>query len=281
MAINRTDIQIIPDTGNLALDSREGMTLLSDTDYTALKSAPASGTVDISIVIPIHNECEALDVLIPALIEEIRSLPEKTFEVLLVNDASTDNSREIIQGYLDDNDFLHLVDLETRGGQTEAFREGFKLSTGRFIMRMDGDMQDDPADLNKFVTKIDEGYDVVVGIREARKHLRIYKVVSRLFDLIVLMLMDTPFRENSASFVVFRADKIKNVPLKPFDHRFLIIIALSRGVDKPGEIIVKHNQRLGGKSKYRAISKFMLGCTQLIRVLLRISLGYYNRENAQ
>ena len=67
MAINRTDIQIIPDTGNLALDSREGMTLLSDTDYTALKSAPASGTVDISIVIPIHNECEALDVLIPAL----------------------------------------------------------------------------------------------------------------------------------------------------------------------------------------------------------------------
>jgi glycosyltransferase involved in cell wall biosynthesis len=280
MATNRAEIGIGTDT--LAIDPRDGLGLLADTDYTTLKQAATSGSIDISIVIPIHNESEALRVLIPSLVSEIHSLPDKTFEVLLVDDASTDDSREIIESYIEDFDFLHLVDLEVRGGQTEAFREGFRLATGRFIMRMDGDMQDDPSDLKNFVTKIDDGHDVVVGIREARKHLRIYKVVSRLFDLIVLMLMDTPFRENSASFVAFKADKIKDVPLKPFDHRFLIIIALSQGVEKPGEIIVKHNQRLGGKSKYRAISKFMLGCTQLIRVLLRISLGYYNkRETAQ
>ena len=232
-------------------------------------------TQDISIVIPFHNEEESLQVLISLVMETIRA-SSKSFEVILVDDASTDNGVEVVRGYQEQYPIIKLIQLPERRGQTGCYKEAFQQLQGQYIIRMDADLQDDPKDLPKFVEKIDQGSDLVMGLRECRKHSRILRLIGGIYDLMILALFNSPLHSNSGSYVAFKGDLVKNIPWRKGDHRYLPLIAMRRGAKNTTEIFVQHNERKWGKSKYNTFKKVVLGIPEVFLFLLRYKLGIYD-----
>lgn len=234
--------------------------------------------VYLSIVIPCHNEEASLPILCKEL-EKVLSCSLKNdkhgWEVLLVDDVSTDKTYEIMQSFQKKNPRFKPIHLEKRGGQTGAYRAAFAAAKGEYILRMDGDLQDDPQELPLFLEKMKKGYDLVVGIREARKHRTLLRFASQVFDAFAILVFDSPFHAASSSYVAFRAKYLKNLKLYKNDHRYLVCIALSRGVDKPGEVVTRHRARYGGKSKYGVFKKLFFGFPEFLLFILRAKFGCY------
>jgi dolichol-phosphate mannosyltransferase len=234
----------------------------------------------VSVVIPIHNEQIALKKLLPALDKALKSI-DKSVEILLVDDASTDNSARIIREFAKNRPAFKLFQHTSRRGQSGAFKTAFANATGTFLVRMDGDMQDDPSQLPLFVDEFKKGNEIVVGLRSRQSHHAFNVFGSRLFDLISLVLFRSPFFANTASFVGFKRSLLQDVTFKRTwyfknEHRYLILIALSRGPKKYTEMVVKHNPRLGGVSKYRRYTKYFSAFSELIVLYFRIKRGYYS-----
>jgi dolichol-phosphate mannosyltransferase len=229
----------------------------------------------VSIVTPFHNEMESLPILIDGLAKAVAKL-DRRYEVLMVDDCSTDGSAAIVAEASAKLPWLRLIKLAERGGQTGAFREGFAQATGDWIIRMDSDLQDDPADLPEFLRKIDEGVDLIIGFRDERKHHFIDKLLTAGYDLVVLLLFNAPLRTFSGSFVAFRSGCVKDAPMEPNDHRYLPLIALKRGANRIEQVFVRHRRRETGQSKYKAWRKFLLGPPELLRFFVRYRAGHYD-----
>src|SRR5215469_3167188 len=159
----------------------------------------------ITLAIPFHNEEQNLEELLPELISVTRSLPY-AFEVLMVDDMSTDRGAEIIRRFAAEEPVIRLIQLSRRGGQSGAFQAAFDQAQGDVIIRMDSDLQDDPGDLPLLLRQIEAGYDLVMGLRTSRKHPRTLRILSQVFDLIVLLFVNSPLHAHSGSFVAFHAD---------------------------------------------------------------------------
>jgi glycosyltransferase involved in cell wall biosynthesis len=230
----------------------------------------------ITIVIPFHNEKGNLHQLLPVLQLQIEQLPH-SFEVLLVDDVSTDGSLEFVENFCNKKDGWRVLALLERGGQTGCFREAFKEARGEFILRMDADLQDDPWDLRLFVESLEEGAELVMGLRECRKHRKLFRLASMLYDMLILILFDTPLHSNSGSYVAFRADLVKSIPWRKNDHRFLPLIAIRRGARNVREVIVRHGERVYGVSKYSPMAKIIKGIPEVILFLIRLRMSLYDR----
>ncbi len=228
-----------------------------------------------SIVIPFHNEAECLPTLIAGMAEAVKPL-SRCFEVLLVDDCSTDNSVQIVRQAAAQFQWLRLLQLKERGGQTGAFLVGFAEATGEWIIRMDADLQDNPADLPAFLAKIDDGVDLVIGFRDERKHNFFDKLLTTTYDLFVLLLFNAPVRSFSGSFIAFRAGCVKDIPMRPNDHRYLPLIALRRGAARVEQVFVHHRRRDTGQSKYKTWKKILLGPIELLRFFGRYHMGHYD-----
>jgi glycosyltransferase involved in cell wall biosynthesis len=229
----------------------------------------------LSIVIPFYNEADSLPELLPKLASVVSTLGHDV-EVLLVDDCSSDGSTEIARDFARQNDAFRLLSLPARGGQTGALGHGIASAKGDYVLRMDADLQDDPADLPRFVEKIDEGYDMVVGLRASRNLPRTYRFASRSFDLLVGLLLDSPLHSFAASYICFRTDLVR-VKLHPNDHRYLPLIAIRRGAEKTTEIIVNHYPRRFGQSKYSLAKKTMTAGPEALRFLARLYRGTYDQ----
>tara|TARA_Y100000310_G_scaffold314172_1_gene363288 strand:- start:165 stop:890 length:726 start_codon:yes stop_codon:yes gene_type:complete len=230
----------------------------------------------LSIVIPCHNEEVAIPKLCRSLEKVLIKNLRKPWEVFLINDVSTDNTLKKINSISRKNPKFKVINLEKRGGQTGAYRAAFKVATGKYILRMDGDMQDDPEDLPLFLDKMANNYDVIVGIREARKASKFLRFATQVYNLAGILLFNLPFREGSSSYVVFKSNYLKNLDMKHNDHRYLVLISHLRGLNKPGEVVVRNHPRLGGKSKYNSYRKLVFGIPEFIRFIIRAKRGYYN-----
>lgn len=233
--------------------------------------------VDISIVIPFHNEEESLQMLIPTLIETIQS-SSKSFEVILVDDESKDNSVKIIEEFQKQYPIIKLIKIPKRGGQSTCYKEAFQKAQGQYILRMDADLQDDPKDLPKFIEKTDQGSELVMGLRECRKHSRIIRLTSGVYDLLILALFNSPLHSNSGSYVAFKSDLVKNIPFRNNDHRYLPLIALRRGAKNISEVFVRHKERKYGESKYKPFKKVILGIPELFLFLVRYIFRVYDQK---
>lgn len=229
----------------------------------------------ISIVIPFHNEEQNLKILIPSLFDVINELSIK-FEILLVDDVSTDNSASIVESYERKFPQIKLLKLDKRGGQTGCYETAFAYASGDFIIRMDADLQDDPRDLPLFIEKIQNGSQLIMGLRECRKHLRILRIASGIYDLIILTLFNSPLHSNAGSFVAFKTSLVKNIPFHKNDHRYLPLIAMRRGAENISEVFVRHNERQFGKSKYNPFLKLILGIPEVFIFLWRYIHGTYD-----
>ncbi|MCA9694383.1 MAG: glycosyltransferase family 2 protein [Myxococcales bacterium] len=229
----------------------------------------------ISIVICCHNEEASLPDLIDALVEHALPHPQ-VIEALIVDDHSDDRSPELLAAAAAQHPKLRHLRLPARGGQTGCFRAAFPEVRGEMVIRMDADLQDDPRDLSLFIDRINDGAELVMGLREARKHARAVRIAAALYDIGILMLFDTPLHSNSGSFVALKTSLMQDIPWRPNDHRYLPLIAIRRGAQNISEVIVRHRPRLHGQSHYKIYKKLTLGAFEVMRFIVRLRRGYYD-----
>jgi len=229
----------------------------------------------ISIVIPVHNEEESLGKLIEEIDSVLRTVKYE-IEVLFVNDVSTDNSGRILQEIEESYPYVKVISLAVRGGQTGCYQAAFQEAKGKYIIRMDADLQDDPQDLYKFFSLIEDDADLIMGLREMRRHRKLFRLAAILYDAMVVILFDSPMHTNTSSFLTIKSEFIKGVKFKKNDHRYLPLIAMNRGASKIKEVVVVHRERLYGCSKYSDYRKIFLGMQEVLRFFVRLRLGYYN-----
>ena len=219
--------------------------------------------VELSIVIPIYNEEENLPILYEKLKNVLDSLG-KSYEIIFVNDGSTDKSWEIIKEFAEKDPHVVGVNFRRNFGQTAAMSAGFDIAKGEVIITMDGDLQNDPEDIPKLLEKLNEGYDIVSGWRKDRKDDFLSRTLpSRIANWLISKVTGVHLHDYGCSLKAYRAEVAKNLDYYGEMHRFLPALSKAVGA-KVTEIPVKHHPRIYGKSKY--------GISRTFKVLLDLIL---------
>jgi glycosyltransferase involved in cell wall biosynthesis len=215
--------------------------------------------VDLSVVIPIRNEA-------PSLVELHRELTEtlggsgRSYEIIVVDDGSTDEGFEILSGLQASDPHLRVIRLRRNFGQTAAFAAGFAHARGALIITSDGDLQNDPRDIPAMVAMLEGGYDIVCGWRKDRKDTFLSRrLPSMMANSLISVVTGVHLHDYGCSLKVFRAEIVKEMKLYGEMHRFLPAIA-SEQTSSIGEMVVNHRARKYGASKY--------GIGRTVRVIL-------------
>lgn len=204
---------------------------------------------ELSVVVPIYNEVETVELLFDEVRRALGS--GSTWELLLVDDGSTDGTREIARRLAREDPRVRLVPLARNFGQTAAMQAGFDAARGRVVVSMDGDLQNDPADIPRLLAKLDEGYDLVAGYRVDRQDkLLTRKVPSWVANRIIAWLTGVPIRDNGCSLKAYRRELFDRVVLYSDMHRFIPAMAVATAGATVAEIPVRHHPRRAGTSKY-------------------------------
>jgi len=215
--------------------------------------------VELSIIVPLYNE----EANVRPLWEAIRSAIAPTgiaYEVLLVDDGSSDATLAAAAALPAVHPEVRVVKLRRNYGQTAAMAAGIEHARGRVLVTMDGDLQNDPLDIPRFLETMQQGYDIVVGWRHDRKDkFWTRKLPSRIANRLIGKVTGVPIRDNGCSLKAYRADVIKKIPLYSEMHRFIPAMASLAG-PRLAEIKVRHHARRYGTSKY--------GLSRVYRVLL-------------
>lgn len=213
----------------------------------------------ISVVIPFHNEKENLPELIPSLQKELESLG--AYEIILVDDGSLDNYAESLKPFLQKEKVI-LVKMGRQMGKGRALNAGLHKVKGDYIVFMDADLQDDPADLKAFKEKIDEGYDLVNGFRHNRKDNPVIKVYSKTAGWFLKTYLNSPFSDINCGFKMFRKEVLEDLPIYGNNFRFFPLAAFYEGY-KVSEVKVNNKPRIHGKSKF-GMSKLFIGLIDML-----------------
>ena len=201
----------------------------------------------ISIIIPFYNEKESIPVLINRLINTLKTIDEK-WEIILVDDGSNDNSEFRVQNS-ESNKNIKLIKHKKKLGKGQALKTGIENSSGDTIVFMDGDLQDDPVDLPKLVEKINEGYDLVNGIREKRNDNLLVKFYSKIVFWFLKIFLNSPYTDINCGYKAFKKEVLKDFIFYGNNFRFFPLAVHYNGF-KVTEINVKNNKRKFGKSKF-------------------------------
>ncbi len=207
-----------------------------------------SNKLDISIIIPIFNEEKSIDELCSRLIKVLDE-GGKTYEIIFVDDGSIDGSFELLKQIADHNEKVKVIRFVRNFGQTAAMSAGINTSKGDILISMDGDLQNDPADIKNLLAKLDEGYDVVSGWRKNREDKFSRKLPSKIANRMISMVSGVHLHDYGCSLKVYRRRIIKEIKLYGEMHRFIPIYASWQGA-KIAEIPVRHHARRFGESKY-------------------------------
>src|ERR687884_728010 len=204
---------------------------------------------EISLFLPVLNEEPNLRPLHAKLDEALRRLG-RTAEIIYVDDGSTDGSLEILRGLARIDPRVRVVALRRNYGQTAAMAAGIDAATGRVLIPMDADLQNDPADIVRLLQKLDEGYDVVSGWRKNRQDKMITrKIPSMIANRLISWIGGVPLHDYGCSLKAYRRESLQDVRLYGEMHRFIPIYASWAGA-RVTEIPVEHHARTAGKSKY-------------------------------
>lgn len=203
----------------------------------------------LSIIVPLYNEQESLAHLYEAITREVDQLGV-SYELVFVNDGSKDRTLEMATAIARSDHRLRVVNFRRNYGQTPAMAAGIDQAAGEILVTMDGDLQNDPADIRYFLAKINEGYDIVVGWRFDRQDkLVTRKIPSMIANRLIGRVTGVPIKDNGCSLKAFRAELIKQIPLYSEMHRFIPAMASIAG-PRIAEIKVRHHARQFGQSKY-------------------------------
>lgn len=215
--------------------------------------------LDLSVVVPLFNEEESVRPLYTAIVNGVAPLGV-SFEIVFVDDGSRDDTVRIVDEIARADPRVCLVKFRRNYGQTPAMAAGIAEARGEIIVTMDGDLQNDPADIGELLARIEEGNDIVVGWRHERQDkLWTRKIPSRIANALIAKVTGVPIRDNGCSLKAYRACLIKQIPLYSEMHRFIPAMASIAG-PRIAEIRVRHHARRFGQSKY--------GLSRIYKVLL-------------
>ena len=201
----------------------------------------------ISIVIPFFNE----EANVSAMLENVTSVlsSKYNYEIIAIDDGSTDSTFAQLKGVRKNIPELRIIKFRRNFGQTQAMQAGIDNAVGNIIITMDGDLQNDPADIPNLLAKMAEGYDVVSGWRKQRKDNILRCIPSKVANFLLQYVTGVKIHDNGCSLKAYDASILKTVRLYSEMHRFIPAFAFLRGA-RVGELVVKHHPRTRGVSKY-------------------------------
>jgi len=203
----------------------------------------------ISIIIPVYNECDSIRLLVDEIIK-VMSTINVNYELIVINDGSSDSTLEVLKNLSIKVKELIVVNLRKNYGQTAAMAAGFDNAIGEILIAMDGDLQNDPNDIPKLINGIEEGYDLICGWRFDRKDKLIdRRIPSKIANKIIGLVTGIYLHDYGCSLKAFKREIIKDIKLYGELHRFLPVLADNEGA-KIKEIKVNHRSRQYGSSKY-------------------------------
>jgi glycosyltransferase involved in cell wall biosynthesis len=204
---------------------------------------------ELSLLIPLYNEEGNLEPLLDR-VEEVMRAVGKSYELVLVDDGSTDRTVELLRGAVAARRNLRAVFFRRNSGQTAALAAAIDSSRGDILIPLDGDLQNDPADIPHLLDKLDEGYDVVSGWRRNRQDPFLTRILpSRLANGLISFISGVKLHDYGCTLKAYRREVLKPIVLLGEMHRFIPILATWQGA-RVAEVEVTHHPRAAGKSKY-------------------------------
>jgi len=220
--------------------------------------------MDISIVIPLLNEAESLPELTKRIYEQLIPTGKK-FEVVFIDDGSTDNSFDVLTQLKAAYPEIHIIQFKRNFGKSASLSEGFKTAKGDIVITMDADLQDDPEEIPRLVKEVESGFDLVSGWKKKRNDPISKTIPSKFFNIATRHLTGIKIHDFNCGLKAYRRDVIKAIPVYGELHRYLPVLAHWLGF-KVGELVVKHHPRQHGYSKF-GIKRFFNGFFDLLTVL--------------
>jgi glycosyltransferase involved in cell wall biosynthesis len=241
--------------------------------YAAGDTRPKATALKYSVVVPFFDEQDIIEKLTQRILKVMDSLSE-TYEVILVNDGSTDGSAEILERLAREQEKVTFLDLRRNFGQTTALQAGFDQARGEIIIAMDGDLQHDPYEIPMFVRKIDEGYDIASGWRVRRGDSFISRrFPSRVANWLLAKVSGVRLHDFGTTFKAYRREVLDGVRLYGDMHRFVPAVCARLGA-RICEVPIKNVRRTSGQSKYGIARTFRVA---LDVVSLRFITAYLTR----
>jgi len=214
---------------------------------------------DLSVVIPVHNEAPNIDQLYREL-HQILSSSGHDYELVFVDDGSNDTTLDQLKKLRVTDSRIKIIRFRRNFGQTAAFAAGFAYASGAVIVTMDGDLQNDPADIPRLIARLEDGYDVVCGWRRPRHDPWLTRrLPSMVANWLISWSTGVRLHDYGCSLKAFRSEVVKALKLYGEMHRFIPVLASELGV-RIHETVVNHRPRLWGRSKY--------GLSRSVRVVL-------------
>jgi glycosyltransferase involved in cell wall biosynthesis len=229
------------------------------------KSISQQNPVQVSVVVPLFNEAESLPELTELIKNQLQAAHYE-FEIIFVDDGSTDSSWNVIQDLQTRNVFVKGIRLRRNYGKSAALQAGFDIVKGDFICTMDADLQDDPAELPSMIQMLKDGFDLVSGWKQKRYDPISKTLPSRFFNFVTSKSTGIALHDFNCGLKVYKADVIKNINLYGELHRYIPLLAQDEGFRKIGEKVVQHHPRKYGYSKF-GFSRFVKGFLDLVSLL--------------
>jgi glycosyltransferase involved in cell wall biosynthesis len=237
------------------------------TEVTGHESAPGrteGRTVELSVVVPIFNERDGL----PELLAEIERACDSVglvWELIFVDDGSTDRSGELLERLASEHEAVRVVRLRRNFGKSAALSAGFEHSSGDIVVTLDGDGQDDPAEIPGLLSKLDDGYQLVSGWKQERRDPTMRRWASRVFNWVTAGLSGVRLHDFNCGLKAYRGDLARSLQLYGELHRYIPVLAVQRGW-RVTELPVRHRPRRHGRSKF-GFERYARGPFDLLTVL--------------
>jgi glycosyltransferase involved in cell wall biosynthesis len=225
--------------------------------------------MDLSVVVPLYNEEESVPLLVEQVLNAVRPLG-LTHELVVVDDGSTDGTAAVLSRLRESVPELVAVLLRRNYGQTAAMAAGFDASRGAVIVTLDGDLQNDPADIPMLLARLDQGYDLVSGWRHQRQDHALWRLLpSRLANRLIARVTGVRLHDYGCSLKAYRREVVDDLNLYGELHRFLPALAFIEGA-RISEVQVNHHVRRFGHSKY--------GLDRTFRVLMDLLTVWFMKR---
>ncbi len=202
----------------------------------------------LSIVVPVFNEEESLPHFYNAILKVLPTL-DKKYEILFIDDGSTDRSLNLLKGFVKKNKRVKIFSFRKNQGKAEALTLGFQKAKGSYIVTLDADLQDKPNEIHKLLIKIKQGYGLACGWRKNRKDAFKHVISSKFFNIIVGILWGLRLHDYNCGLKAYTSEAAKSISIYGSLHRFIPLLIYQEGF-KVCEVPVDHEKRKYGKSKY-------------------------------
>ncbi|MBZ0266062.1 glycosyltransferase [bacterium] len=237
----------------------EGKSLPDETEAGRVDSV-----LELSLVIPLYNEVDSL----PHLIDAIDSTLLKhkiVAEILFINDGSTDGSDQVLSDLEQKDNRIRIFSFRRNRGKSAALDVGFRHAKGKYVITMDADLQDDPEEIPKLITKIEEGFDVVSGWKKKRYDPISKTIPSKVFNWAARTVSGIKLHDFNCGLKIYRREVLDTIRVYGELHRFIPILAAAQGW-RIGELVVQHHPRKWGKTKF-GFTRFFSGLLDLISIV--------------